>query len=351
MVGIESILIFNNQWANAALMFFGFVILGQLFLWITKNVVLYATRKTKTEIDDLIVKASEGPLFWIITLFGLKVTINILGSAFAYIIMLNNFVNSAIYIVVIILLSRILSAVISSWGYSFAAKTKSQADDTIIILLHKAISVTIWVLGALYILSTWGIQITPLLASLGVAGIAIAFALQETLSNIFGGISVILDKNLYVGEVIDVGGDGTKKGTVLDIGMRSTKIKTFDNEEMIIPNSQVANSVLINAAEPSKSVRVVIPFGVAYGSDPDKVKKLVLAALIKYIPDMMKDPEPSVKFLEMADSSLNFKAYFYIKDYRKKLGTIDLANTVVYKILNKNKIDIPYPTMEVHVKK
>jgi len=351
MAGIESILIFSNQWANAALMFFGFVILGQLFLWITKNVVLYATRKTKTELDDLIVEAAQGPLLWLITLFGLKVTLNILGSEFIFIDTLNNFVNTAIYITVIILFSRIINVIINVWGHSFAAKTKSQADDTIIILLHKAISVTIWVLGALYILSTWGIQITPLLASLGVAGIAIAFALQETLSNIFGGISVILDKNLYVGEVIDVGGDGLRKGTVMDIGMRSTKIKTFDNEEMIIPNSQVANSVLINAAEPSKSVRVVIPFGVAYGSDPDKVKKLVRAALEKYVPDMLKDPEPHIKFLEMGDSSLNFKAYFYIGDYRKKLGNIDLANTVIYKILNKNKIEIPFPQMDVHMKK
>ncbi len=351
MASIEQLLIFNNQWANAALIFFTFVIVGQIFLWITKNIVLHATRKTKTQLDDLVVEAAQKPLFWIITLFGFKVTVNVLGSAFTYIDILNNIVNTAIYIVVIILISRIFNAIIMSWGQSFASKTKSQADDTILLLLHKGIAITIWVLGSLYILSTWGIQITPLLASLGVAGIAIAFALQETLSNIFGGISVILDKNLYVGEVIDIGGDGTKKGTVMDIGMRSTKIKTFDNEEMIVPNSQVANSVLINAAEPSKSVRVVIPFGVAYGSDPDKVKKLVLDALVKYIPDIMEDPEPSVKFLEMADSSLNFKAYFYIKDYKKKLGTIDLANTVVYKILNKNKIEIPFPQMDVHIRK
>ena len=104
-----------------------------------------------------------------------------------------------------------------------------------------------------------------------------------------------------------------------------------------------------NVAEPEPKTRVVIPFGVAYGSNVSKVKKIVITELNK-IENFIANPEPIVRFTEMANSSLNFKAYFYVDSFENKWKAIDEANTLIYNALNKNKISIPFPQLDINIK-
>ena len=193
-------------------------------------------------------------------------------------------------------------------------------------------SVSYFIIVLLAILKIWGIQIGPLLAGLGIGGIAIAFAMQSTLGNIFGGVSLILDKTIKVGDVVYL--DNETKGTILDIGLRSTKIKTFDNELIIIPNGEVANKKIQNVVQPDPSARVVIPFSVAYGSNVDKVKKIVLKEIAK-IDGKDEEKEPNVRFLSMGDSALLFKAYFWMKICQA--GGIELPKKKYNTILRMSK--------------
>lgn len=157
-----------------------------------------------------------------------------------------------------------------------------------------------------------------------------------------------MDKSIRVGDVVFL--DAETKGKIEKIGLRSTKMRTFDNELIIIPNSVLADSNIQNIALPEPKSRVVVPFGVAYGSDVDKVKKIIIKE-IKSIKNISKDENINIRFLEMADSSLNFKAYFYVDSYEDRIDALDEANTKIYKALNKNKIEIPFPQMDVHLKK
>jgi MscS family membrane protein len=200
----------------------------------------------------------------------------------------------------------------------------------------------------LYVLDIYGIEIVPLIGALGIAGLAVALALQPTLGNIFSGASMVIDKSIGVGDLVYL--DSQTKGKVLKIGLRSTKILTFDNELIIIPNSNLAESMIQNVALPEPKSRVVIPFSVAYGSDIEKVKKIVLKE-IRSVKNVVFDPEPLVRFLEMGESSLNFKAYFYVDSYTNRFQAIDEANTKIYNALNKNKINIPFPQLDVHLKR
>lgn len=159
---------------------------------------------------------------------------------------------------------------------------------------------------------------------------------------------MILDKSVRTGDLVYL--DSNAKGTVEKIGLRSTKIRTFDNELIIVPNNKLAESQIQNVALPEPKSRVVIPFSVAYGSNVEKVKKIVMTE-IKSIKNIVKDPEPMVRFLEMGDSSLNFKAYFYVDSYENRFSSIDEANTKIYNALNKNKISIPFPQLDVNLKK
>lgn len=186
-----------------------------------------------------------------------------------------------------------------------------------------------------------------MLASLGIAGIAVAFALQSTLGNIFGGISIILDKSVKVGDKIKL--DDNTMGTVLRIGLRSTKILTFDNELMTIPSGKLADSKILNFLQPNPVVRAAIDFGVEYGSDTAEVRKIVLD-VIRKTPHVLKEPEPKVLMIEMADFALKFRVLFWVGEFDKKFDTKALATEEIYNALVKNKVGIPFPTRTVYLR-
>ena len=246
---------------------------------------------------------------------------------------------------------KILNILISVWGKKWAEKTESTLDDELLPLMHKASNIVAIIIGSFFILDVWKIDVTGLLAGVGVAGLAIGFAVKDSLANIFGGISIILDKAIKVNDVIKLENGST--GTIVDVGLRSTKIRTWNNELLIIPNGTLANSTIQNYKKPDLSVRAEITFGVEYGSDIDKVKEVVERTLKKVPKVVKKDDEKPIQilFLNMGDSALEFKARFWVKNYGDKFSTKIRATEDIYKSLNKSKIGIPFPTRTVYLKK
>jgi len=317
-------------------------------LFILERIALKLTSKTKTTLDDILIQKSSRPLTILAFLVSLQVSFNELNLMEN----LSQTISNAIYSFIIIILAYIVYVVVDviiiNAIKKAAKKTKSDIDDSLISLFNSTLKLALFVITALYILSLWGIQIGPLLAGLGIAGLAVALALQPILSNIFSGAAMVLDHSVRVGDLVYL--DSKTKGRIEKIGLRSTRLRTFDNELIIIPNNKISESMIQNVALPEPKSRVVIPFGVAYGSDINKVKKIVLAE-IKKVAHIVKEPAPLVRFLQMADSSLNFKAYFYVDSYENRFAAIDEANTKIYNALNKAKISIPFPQLDVNLKK
>jgi len=349
-MNMDFISFYNNVMGHVGNKYLQFVIIVALFFAIAKLIVFIGNRhllkvanKTKTEIDNIIIMMGNKPLSLIIFLFGLKL-------GFAYLKLSRNdlvqkTLNSLIIFVLAFFIISLTNIIISRWGQNLKIR-KSKVDEQIVVLTKKVVNLIIFLIVLMIILRIWGIQIGPLLASLGIAGVAIAFALQNTLGNVFGGVSMIIDKTIRVGDTVKV---GELVGKVIDVGIRSTRIKTFDNEEIIIPNGKLSSEVVINYAKPDPSARVGIKFGVEYGSDVEKVKKVVLKA-VKKIEGVLEEPEPRVWFLEMGDFALRFKVVFWVSSYRKRFLAKEKANCLIYDELRKNKIGIPFPTETVYVK-
>lgn len=342
----------ENAYMHALIILVSFFIISKIIVFISERWILKLTAKTKTKVDDLIVKKINRPISLALLLFGLSlalVPIKI-GTYFGFDIdfVASKIIGTFITIVVVHTLLRVLGIIIDEWGNGFAQKTKSKLDEHLLSLLHRFSRIILAILALLFILDLWGVKVGPLLASLGIAGIAVAFALQGTLSNIFGGVSLILDKSVKVGDVIKL--DAETSGTVIDVGLRSTKIRSFNNEVIIIPNGKLVDSKIENYVLPDPSVRIVVDFGVEYGSEVDKVKKVILGE-IKKIKNVMKDPEPQVMFMQMADFSLNFSARFWVADYKERFATKEKATCLFYNALNKAKIGIPFPTRTVYMGK
>ena len=259
--------------------------------------------------------------------------------------------NSLIIFFITFLVVRIVDVIIDNWGLTFAKKTKSNVDESLLALFHRFSRIILFMIGGILILNNFNVEITPFIASLGVAGIVLGFALQSALANVFGGISLILDKNFKVGDTVKL--SSGELGVILDIGLRSTKMKTFDNELLIIPNGKLADSIIQNYAQPDLYARGIIPFGVEYGLDVDKVRKTVIDTLKKFpqIIQCEEDHPIQVLFMKMGDFALQFEARFWVKSYSERFQTKVDATEAIYKGLTKAKIGIPFPTRTIYMKK
>ena len=338
----------SRPWLLFAAVVAGFFLISKLAHIIFVRIFSKLAKRTKTEFDDRLVEATSGPISWILLFFGFRIGFTFFGDGIWYYEYGKMLADSLLIICATVLLVRIIDVLIDTWGHAFAKRTKSHVDDQLIILLHRFCRIFFGILGVLFILDVWGVKVGPLLASLGIAGIAVAFALQQSLSNIFGGLSIILDKTLKVGDLVAL--DEVTQGEVVDIGLRTTKIRNWDNELVIIPNGTVSNTKITNWVKPNRKERVVIKFGVAYGSKPERVKKIVIDS-IKKIEGLSEDPKPLVRMTEMKDSALEFKLYFFVDDIKYRFMAVSNATENIYNALNKAKISIPFPQLDVHVKK
>ena len=338
----------ENKYVLSLITLVTFYIASQLVVFISEKIILRLTKKTKTEIDDLIIKKANKPISLILLLWGLRLALKDLALAENVEANISRVTYTIIVVIITYIVIGVFDIIIDQWGRKFSQRTHSKIDNELLTIFHRSSRIIFAILGLLYILHLWGIEIGPLLASLGIAGVAIAFALQNTLGNIFGGISLIIDKSVKKGDVISL--DSGESGTVYEVGLRSTKIKTWNNEMVIVPNGKLSSSTIKNLSQPDLSTRVDIEFNVEYGSDTDRVKKIILDATGK-IKGVLKEPAPDIFFLEMGDFALKFKLMFWIDDLSKKWAVHQEVIAAIYTTLNKHKIGIPFPTRTVYVKK
>lgn len=320
------------------------VIVAYLAKLILNLVLKPLTKKTKTKIDDLIVKSISSIILYIVLALGLKIGL----QYFEYETEIYNSLIETLLIVLIgILIFKIIHNFAKHWMMEWAKKTESTADDRLIPLVEKILKAIVFVLAIIFIFSAWHINISPLLATAGIAGLAIGLAVKDSLANILGGLQLVLDRTFKVGDKVQL--DSGELGVILDIGLRSTKLKTYDNEVIYIPNGILANAKVKNFTQPDLSIRVNVNFGVEYGSDPEKVRQVVLEA-IKKIDTVLDDPEPIVQFLRMSDFSLDFVARAWVQEYKQAYSTQLKMTDEIYNALNKAKIGIPFPTRTIYTK-
>jgi len=225
-------------------------------------------------------------------------------------------------------------------------KTKWQE---LIIISRKILNFIIFILLLIFILNLWGIKVTALVASLGIAGFIIGFALQDIFANVFGGVALIADKSFKIGDFIKL--ETGEVGEVIDIGLRSTRIKSFDEgNEIIIPNNSLVTTKITNYGRPAINLKMTIKIGIAYGSDVKKAKQILLAC-VKKTEGILEYPPPRVYFMEMADFSLNFRVIFWVRNYKDRFDIQDKIISTAYEELQAQGIKIPFPTRTIHIEK
>jgi MscS family membrane protein len=337
--------LFSNQYAKAVFIVLISFLISKIITYLSNKYFKKWSEKSKTELDDLIIEKLKPPFTYLIVIFGLHVAI---GQIESNALWLERVVSSILAIALIYSATIIVDIAIRFWVEFINRKKENKMADSLIPLFKKTTIVIMSILALIWVLNIWGVDITPFLASLGIAGFVVGFAMQDSLKNIFGGIALILDQTMQVGDKISL--EGGELGIVNVITIRSTKIKTFDNEIITVPNGRLSEMKIKNFTQPNDKLRVIANFSTAYGSNTNKVKEIVVD-VIKKMEGIKEEPEADAIMIKMADSGLEWQARFWVDDqstaFDKKLEALD----IIYKALNENNIEIPFPTSTVHLKK
>ena len=332
-------------YVRAAAFVLGAVIVAKLADWIITRVLVRLARGTRTPFDERVIELLHRPIFTSVVLAGLNLATYELALGEPY-----RFITGAVIQTLVVIVWTV--AGLRLVGLVFRGLSRSPrvgwVNDRTLPLVSNGFKVIVLGLTIYFLFLSWHINPTAWLASAGIIGIALGLAAQESLGNLFGGFSIMLDAPYKVGDFVVLAGG--ERGQVTQIGLRSTRILTRDGIEITLPNAQIANAQITNeSGGPAPKQRVRAEIGVAYGSDIDRVTD-VLSEAAKSVEWVTDDPEPRVRFVQFGDSSLLFHVLVWIDDPLYRLRCLDHLNRAIYKGLNEAGITIPFPQRDLWLK-
>jgi len=339
-------ILYENEYFQFLLIIVGSIIFAKVFNLIVTKYIRKITEKTRTDIDDMLMRVIRKPLCIFIILVGFYFGLKSLSILTPYSLWINRlfFIISALLLSLIV--ARILSFFISRW-----LKVQKQFQKTP-RLISTVVSIVIYLIAFLMILRYLNVEITPLVATLGLGGLAVGLALQNTLSNFFAGVHIISDRPINVGDYIEM--DGNIAGYVEDIGWRSTRIKTLPNTIVVVPNSKIAESVIVNNYLPVQEMSIVLQCGVAYDSDLEKVEKVTIDVARKIqqtVPGAVKTFEPFIRYHTFGDSNINFSIILRIEEFVDRYLVAHEFIKALKARYDKENIEISWPIRKIYTAK
>ncbi len=260
--------------------------------------------------------------------------------------------SGALFIITIAILTNILyrslDEVLAWYSGRLAEKGGGGLDRQVLPLVEKLATIFLVGTALIIVLKHFNYDILSLVTALGIGSLALGMAAKDTLANMISGFTLMIDRPFRLGDRIQLAAG--QVGDVQDIGLRSTKIKTLDNQLLIIPNSDLCNTILTNQAFPDLRAKARINLGVAYGSDVEQVKSLLTATAFE-VGDVLRDPPPEAYFASFGDSALQMALFFWVDEYTKVFPTTDKINSLLIKRLGEAGVVIPFPTSNVHIHK
>jgi len=326
------------------------IVLASFFLGLALRRLLFRTltrwaEATRWRIDDLVIKATHGPfLIWMVML-GVYVAVVIAPLPEEA----SQIAGKLLLVLLILSVTLAMANFLGGLVQRTAARAAVPVPTT--TLTRTIIKLTVLAVGILVILNTLGISITPILTALGIGGLAVALALQDTLSNLFAGFYVTLARQVRVGDYIRV--EGGEEGYVVDINWRTTTLRTRTNNLVIIPNAKLAQSVIINHAMPEPRLAVRIPVGVSYSSDPAHVERVLREEALRAIAELdgfVKDQEPVVRFTDFGDFSLDFLLIVWVEDFDLQFALGSELRHRIFRRFQEEGIEIPFPIRTVYLR-
>jgi MscS family membrane protein len=331
---------------QALLIIIGFLVVAKVADKIISITILQLARKTRTHVDDQVVANLHRPIFVTVSLVGLILAskrLELSASVESATVGIVKTILVVIWLIFAMRVSRLLVAMMrrQERRFEFVQQTTEP-------LLTNVLMVVLFLAGVYGIMLVWEIDVTGLVASAGIVGLALSFAAQDTLANLFAGVAILTDQPYKIGDYIIL--DSGERGQVTQIGLRSTRLLTRDDVEVSIPNGVMGSAKIVNeAGGPPHRFRIRVGVGVAYGSDIDQVMKVLIGVAHDHA-KVLPTPEPRARFRTFGDSSLDFVLLCWITDPGDQGLVIHDLNCGIYRQFAAAGIQIPFPQRDVHIK-
>jgi len=338
-----------HDWVIALFIILGGIIVTRTVYWFIEKYLKGLAEKTKTKLDDILLETLKNPLVFAGTLtgawFGLKY-LNFSGYP-GVDTWINGFFSVIITLIVAWLITRLFDCLVGEYVAPYLETTDTDLDDVLLPIIRRGVKIIIWLVALIVALDNAGYNITALLAGLGVGGLAFALAAKDSVENFFGGFTIFTDKPFGLKDRIKVAGFD---GSVTEIGLRSTRIKTLEGRIVTIPNSSIANAPIENiSSEPSR--KVVTNLGLTYDMDQAKVAEAM--KIIRKIADDHKEAieeNTSVGFTAFGDFELNILFIYYIREEANNLDTKTAINMDILKRFNAAGLEFAFPSQTIYTK-
>lgn len=322
------------------------LMLANLVALLVTKIIAHMVGRTRFKWDDQIVAVIHRPLYWAVICAGILLATRSLELPAMVVGVIQSLTVTVLVIIWSNFLMKFVHIVLRAM--SRGAKPESLVSSQTRPLFENLALLIIFAFAIYLIFLAWHIDMTAWLASAGIVGIAIGFAAKDTLANLFSGVFILADAPYKIGDYVVL--DSGERGKVTRIGIRSTRLQTREDVEITIPNAIMGNSRIVNeSGGPHEKFRIRVAVGVAYGSDIDQVKAILMEIALGE-DQVCEEPEPRVRFRTFGASSLDLELLCWVENPEVRGRVLDVLNTTVYKRFNAEGIEIPYGKQDVYIK-
>lgn len=340
----------NNQWAEFLILLAVWMLIGILVMLAFRMITRLMLRRDRSGADDRVVSMISGPVLLLVFGYGVIQSLEVLDIIPEWLATNILYIYEILVAIVVVYLAyRVFRTIFIPIAKGAAKKRKQKFDHTVYDLMESVGAVAIVVFGFFWVLTVIGMNVTVFLAGAGIVGLVLAFAMQDTLSNYFSGLHLMMDKPFDMGDTIELNGEYME---ILRIGMRSTRLyNIFEHEIQIVPNNILANQIISNVTQPDSEYRVAVEVGVAYGSPIDKVKEILLEAVTSNDEVVIDDDlrRPRVNFMDFGNSALEFRVRFFVKNVLEQWRVKTVVREHIDRRFREEGITIPFPQRTLSV--
>ncbi len=340
-----------GQWLAVGVSFavlMAVIFLGKVLLrFLINHTLRRLTRRTETILDDLILDVVEFPLY-------LLAIVLVLDAVFARLDFLTGswlWAGDVFYVlyllIVFLFVGRFANHLFFWYGEEIARRTETDLDEQLLPFFRRIAMMVIGMVAIITLLSHFEVDITGLVTTLGIGSLAIALAAQESLKDTISGFMIMLDRPFRIGDRIEIQ-DLDTWGDVVDVGLRSARIRTRDNRMVIVPNSVIGKSLVVNYSYPDTQYRIQVHIGLGYGTDIEAARKIIVET-VRGVEGVLGDKLVEALFLEFGPSALVFRVRWWLDSYYDARRMFDRVNTALYYALTEAGIEIPNPQMDVRL--
>lgn len=335
------------QWLLSLGIIVGSIILSKILYWLFANVFKDVASKTKTRLDDVLVDRIEEPVVFAVIIAGIYYALHRLHFTDT----LDDWIGRVYFFLIVFniawLINRLLDSLIDEYLAPIVQKTEGDLDDQLLPLLRKVIHFVVWGMAVVIGLNNAGYDVGALIAGLGIGGLAFALAAQDSVANLFGGLTVFFDKPFTINDRIKISGFD---GFVKEVGIRSTRVKTLAGRIVTIPNKEFTASIVENvSSEPSR--KVVQTLGLTYDMDASKVERAIQVLTDIHAENIETTEDNVITFTAFGDFSLNILFIYYIKKESDIMVTQSNINMQILKRFAAEGLDFAFPSQTIYTKK